>query len=113
MVLDIVIFLVLFMCQMLIFASIGNLLFVSEKEYESLNEAMMTLFTSAMGGFDFGILHDTNKGILTGEIYLVIFVIFNLILILNLLIAILASTYAKLDEKQLVLYINEILKLRP
>ena len=57
----------------------------------------MTLFTSAMGNFDFGILHDSNKGLITGEIYLVVFVIFNLILILNLLIAILASTYASLE----------------
>jgi hypothetical protein len=32
--------------------------------------------------------------------------------VLNLLIAILSSTYAMLEEKKLVLYINEILRLR-
>ena len=98
---------------MLIFASVGNLLFVSIPEYESLNEAMMTLFSAAMGDFDFGVLHDNDKGVIVGEIYMITFVIFNLILILNLLIAILASTYSRLETKQLVLYINEILKMRP
>ena len=113
MVYDIMVFLVLFVCDLLIFASIGTLLFVSSENYSNLNEAMVTLFTSAMGGFDFSILKDTNKGEMVGEIYLIIFLLLNLILILNLLIAILASTYALLEGRKLVLYINEILRLRP
>ena len=56
MIYDIMVFLVLFVCDLLIFASIGTLLFVSADNYKNLNEAMVTLFTSAMGGFDFTIL---------------------------------------------------------
>ena len=42
----------------------------------------------------------------------ILFMIINNILLLNLLVAILSSTYALLDDKKMVLYINEILKLR-
>ena len=66
-----------------------------------------------MGGFDLTSLDSSNKGKLTGEIYLVIMLLFMLVLVLNLLIAILSSTYAILEEKKLVIYINEILKMRP
>lgn len=110
---DIMIFLVLFVCDLLVFATIGNLLFVSVHQYETLEEALKTLFASALGGFDMTTLDGNNKGNLTGEIYMIIFLLFNVVLILNLLIAILASTYAILEAKKLVIYINEILKLRP
>ena len=74
---------------------------------------MVTLFTSALGGFDFTLLEKTNKGPIVGEAYLLFFILMNTILILNLLIAILADTYARLSEYKLVLYIDEIIKLRP
>jgi hypothetical protein len=110
---DILIFLVLFGCDLMIFGCIGNLLFVSVEEYETLNNSLVTLFTSAMGNFDFHILLNTNKGVIVGEIYLLVLILFNMVFVLNLLIAILAKTYSALEEKKLVLYINDILKLRP
>ena len=110
---DILIFLILFVCDLIIFACIGNLLFVSVVEYATLENAMVTLFTSALGGFDFSLLENTNKGHIVGEIYLLIFILMNTILILNLLIAILADTYSLYKSQELVLYINEILMLRP
>jgi hypothetical protein len=63
---DILVFLILFGCDLIIFASIGNMLFVSIEEYSTLNVAMVTLFTSALGGFDFGVLKNSNKGQWTG-----------------------------------------------
>lgn len=113
MVWDIVIFMVLFTIVMVIFASIGNLLFYTEHGYETFYDTMVTLFSSALGEFDMNGLDNSNKGKLVGEVYIISFIILCNILTLNLLIAILAGTYALLEKQKLVLYINEILKLRP
>ena len=96
----------------MVFASIGNLLFSSVDQYSSLYNALKTLFSSSLGNFDFSTLANNNKSQNLGDIFLVIFVILNNILLLNLLIAILSSTYALLEGKKVVLYINEIIKLR-
>ena len=112
MIYDMWIFLVLYGTQLLVFASIGNLLFSSVDEYSSLYNALKTLFSWSLGNFDFSTLANNNKSQNLGDIFLVIFVILNNILLLNLLIAILSSTYALLEDKKVVLYINEIIKLR-
>lgn len=65
-----------------------------------------------MGSFNFTTFVDSNKTEVTGDVFLVTFIILVNILILNLLIAVLSSTYARMEENKLVLYINEILKLR-
>jgi hypothetical protein len=109
---DILIFMILFLIQLIIFASVGNLLFASVTEYSSFYEANITLFSSALGNFDFTVLDDSDKSWYISDSFLFVFLILNLVLLLNLLIAILSSTYALLENKKLVLYINEILKLR-
>mmetsp|Transcript_8018 Transcript_8018/g.7094 ORF Transcript_8018/g.7094 Transcript_8018/m.7094 type:complete len:848 (+) Transcript_8018:309-2852(+) len=109
---DIMIFMVLFGILLVIYASMAVLLFYTETGYTDFWEALVTLFGSALGNFDLAGLDGSNKGKLVGELYLISFIILCNVLILNLLIAILSSTYAKLEEKKLVLYINEILKLR-
>ena len=109
---DIFIFMILFGIILVIYASIGNMLFYAEDSYSSFWESIVTLFGSALGNFDLTLLHNSDKGKLVGELYIISFVVLCNILTLNLLIAILSSTYAILEEKKLVLYINEILKLR-
>jgi len=109
---DITIFMILFGILLIIYASIGTLLFYGVEEYKDFFAAIITLFSSALGNFDMAILEDTNKGQLVGEIFIVSFIIFCHILLLNLLIAILTSTYGLFEQKKLVLYINEILRLR-
>lgn len=109
---DIMIFMILFVTQLIIFASMGTLLFASVDEYGSLYDALKTLFSAALGDFSFDTLADNNKNKYIGDSFLIIFIILNTILLLNLLIAILSSTYAMLEDKKLVLYINEILSLR-
>lgn len=109
---DIAIFMVLFGIQLIIFASIGTLLFPSISSYESLYESIKTVFGAALGNFDFTTLSSNNKSQYLGDAYLAVIMIINNILLLNLLVAILSSTYALLEDKKMVLYINEILKLR-
>jgi hypothetical protein len=113
MIFDISVFIVLYSAQMIVFASIGNLLFTDVDEYGDFYSAIKTLFLASLGSFDFDTLKDNSKGSEVGDIYIIVFVVVNNVLLLNLLIAILSSTYAMLEDKKLVLYINEILKLRP
>lgn len=109
---DILIFMVLFTIVLIIYASVGTFLFYTVSSYKDFYTAIVSLFGSTLGGFTINELDNQNKGKIVGDIYIVSFLILSNILILNLLIAILSSTYAALEEKKLVLYINEILKLR-
>ena len=109
---DITIFMILFGIELIIFASIGTLLFSSISDYSDLYTTIKTLFEVAMGSWDFSVLSSNNKSAYLGDIFTFFVVIINNILLLNLLIAILASTYALLENKKNVMYIIEILKLR-
>ena len=109
---DIIIFMVLFIIQLIVFSTIATLLFASLQSYSSFYESVETLFSAALGSFDFDVAGDNDKNEYLGDAFLAIFIILNMILLLNLLIAILSSTYTQLEDKKLVLYINEILKLR-
>ena len=112
MIADITIFMVLFSLQLVVFATMGNLLFTSTSSYNTFWQSLGTLFSSALGNFDFTYLSDNDKSAILGTVYLVLFIILNNILLINLLIAILSNTYSQLEDSKLVLYILEILKLR-
>lgn len=109
---DITIFMILFGIILIIYSAIGTLMFYAVPQYSDFWTSLVTLFGSALGNFDLTILNEQNKGQFMGEIYLISFMILSYILVLNLLIAILTSTYSDLSPYKLVLYINEILKLR-
>lgn len=103
---DILIFFVLYMVILIAFASVGNLVFSDVSEYSSLFEASITLFSSSLGGFDFSTVSTTF-----GRIYLALFLIISLIMLLNLLIAILSTTYSFYESRGRGLYLQEILGL--
>ena len=109
---DILIFMILFGIELVIFASIGTLLFSSISSYSDFYTTIKTLFEIAMGSWDFSTLSSNNKSEYLGDIFTFVVVVINNILLLNLLIAILASTYGLLESKKDVMYIIEILKLR-
>ena len=109
---NIAIFMVLFITQLIIFGTVGNLLFNSMDAYQSFYITLKTLFSAALANYDFADLEGNPRGEIVGDCFIIIFIILNNILLLNLLIAILSSTYAIFEGNKLVLYINEILKLR-
>ena len=112
MIYDIMIFMVLYGIQLLFFASIGNLLFNSVSNYSSFKSSLKILFEASLGSFSFSTLNGNSKGKVIGDTFIFLFVLFNAIILLNLLIAILTNTYSLLENKKLAWYINEILKLR-
>ena len=57
MVKDILIFFVLYLVIIVSFASVGNLAFGDVSQYSNLTDAVVTLFGSSLGGFDFTIVN--------------------------------------------------------
>ena len=110
---DIMIFMILFLIQLVIFATIATFLFTQLKEFRTFDQSLLTLFQAVLGNFDFDIIAKKNRGEWVGNAFLMIFLIMNMILLLNLLILILSKTYSNIWELKNVLYINEILKIRP
>ncbi len=100
MVSDIVIWFILYLVILISFASVGNLAFSDHTEYSDLYEALITLFGSSLGGFDFSAVNT-----LIGRVFLAVFLIVSLILLLNLLIAILSSTYSYYESRGRGLYL--------
>jgi len=110
---DIIIFSGLWGIQMVFFACIGILMFGELPVYESFYDTMVMLFESAIGSWDFSIYDDLSIGKIYGEIYHIIYLMVNLILFLNLVIAILSNTFGVLEPKSLALYYDGVIEAIP
>ena len=84
------------------------------KQYKTIFEALVTLFATSMGVFDLGIYDslDEDKKII-GVAFHVVFTGTNLLLLVNLIIAIMSSTYQRLSDVKIGLYSQEILEAMP
>ena len=100
----IAVFLILYLISIVSFSSVGVVLFIGMEPFDSLYNAMIFLFSSSLGEFDFTVFDQLVEGILYGHVFYVSFLIMELILLLNLLIAILSNTYAMLEQKGQALY---------
>ena len=98
---DIIIFFILYILILISFASVGTLAFFRTSAYTNLYESVITLFGSSLGGFDYSAIDSTF-----GDIYLSVFLIVSLILLLNLLIAILSTTYSYYETRGRGLYLQ-------
>jgi len=58
-----------------------------------------------MGNFESDVYDDTNIGSMTGKVYLTIFLIVNLLMMLNFVIAILSDVFANYTERTTGLYL--------
>ena len=94
-------FMLLYVTMLLVFACVGTLLFSDTVEYDTLPHSMRTLFDASLANTDFAIFETSKQPELVGVIYLVLFVITSHVLILNLLIAILATTHQSLEERKI------------
>lgn len=97
---DIFIFFILYILILVSFASVGTLAFFRTAAYTNLYKSVITLFASSLGGFDY-----TSINSIFGDIYLSVFLICSLILLLNLLIAILSTTYSYYETRGRGLYL--------
>ena len=112
---DIFIFLILFMLQLMVFACIGNILFIDlEGRYDTFGYCLLTLYQASLGEFDYDEFNFyLEKRKIIGKVYLTVFLLLSVILAINLLIAILSTTYALLWGKSTPLFLMENIKQRP
>jgi hypothetical protein len=110
---DIIIFLILFVFILFIFISSGLMLFAELDEYKDIGTASRTLFASSIGEFayeTYDTLVDVDKHV--GYIFVTLYLIVSNIMLLNFLIAILSSTYSKLNQVKNGLYMRRVIQLR-
>ena len=113
MLVNVLIFLVLYAAMFFIFVGAGQLLFAELDAYKDMGEAMKTLFASSIGEFDYSTydeLKDVNPYV--GYIFITVFLIMISIMLLNFLIAILSNTYELLNDVKNGLYLKNVINLR-
>ena len=96
---DLITFFLLFTLQLIAFSCVGILAFGMLKPYETLWDAFIMFFSTAMGEFDLEMYEEmgpTKK--YYGIVFHVIVILCNLLLMLNLVIAIMSDTYSKFSE---------------
>lgn len=101
-------FSVLWIIQLFIFACIGSLVFGELPAYATLTDTLILLVSSSFGQWDFKIYDDCPLGRNIGIAFHVIVLIINMILLLNLVIAILTETYGRFSKVKLGLYYDGI-----
>jgi hypothetical protein len=105
---DLATFSILWIIQLFIFACIGFLIFGELPEYHGLTDTVILLLQTSLGSWDFNIYNELEIGSTFGIIFHVIVIIMNLILLLNLVIAILTETYIRFSKVKLGLYYDGV-----
>jgi len=101
------VYMVAYGLNLIFFTSVGTIIIINNPIFSNFVSAFETLFASSLGNFNFDLILDykTVGGDTdyVGIIFYCIFLIINLILFLNLLIAMLNNIYASLSLKGLQL----------
>ena len=104
---ELVLFMAFWLVVLLAFTSVYNLIFANVAELENnFLVIFYKLFEYSQGAFDVSIYCQETDSITcyVGRGFMIFFLLFNSILILNFVIAILSSTYAFYEDKKLGLY---------
>lgn len=92
-----------------LFAVVGFVLFYDVPEFSSLQTTLFTLFKATVSDYNADIMKQAKLGALLGYTYFLTFMILNLILIVNLIVARLSSTYKKYNlRRHLLVHLNTL-----
>lgn len=75
--------------------SVSSLLFGELPAYRNFSQVIFTIFSAGLGNYEMSDFESLSFGMVVGEIFIVIVVIINNVVLLNFVIAIQADTYAK------------------
>ena len=95
---DLIIFFLLFGLQLIAFSCVAILAFGMVKEFYTIYDAFIVYFQSAMGSWNFIIYDIMEEKKYYGIVFHCLVILCNLLLLLNLVIAIMSDTYAKLAK---------------
>jgi len=112
---------VIWMLVVITFTCVGTLIFGSLEAFQSTFQVFIVFFESALGEWDNEIFEipaeegqDVNEFVKTvGHIYNVIFLLINLVLMLNLVIAILSNTFGNYADMVNGLYYKQLVSIFP
>ena len=94
-------------------SSSGFILFNELDSYKSLYSVFVIHFEASLSNWALRIYDGLSQGDRTGEVFHILSVIINMILMLNLVIAILSETYARLAPQRLGLYYDGLIASMP
>jgi len=100
------VFLVFWFLELIIWCAFGILLFGQLEAFYDMETAFLTLFNAAFANWDFEIFAELNTGkeVAFGTVYLLCFILFNSIILLNLVIAILGAILGMFRESTKGMY---------
>ena len=106
---DMVKFLILLALVLMTFACSGKIEF-SVIEFDTFTDSMITLYSWMLGLFNFQQMESEG---MNGILYLAFYLLVNMILLLNLLIAVLSNTFSMLVAQGVWLYLESIVEVLP
>lgn len=103
---ELALFYILWGIILLSLTSVACLIFMDVEAYQGFLVALFTHFEAALGSWSTTKFCDSEDEFLCneGRIFMLIFLSINMVLLLNLIIAILSSTYAFFEDKKIGLY---------
>ena len=104
---DIFNFLALLALILLTFSCVGMILFPLP-EFSTLEDSLVTLFSWMLGDFSFETMQ--SEGLL-GYLFLALYLLICMLVLLNLIIAILSSTYVQLETHGIGLYLRSVIDI--
>lgn len=107
------IFLVLWGIQLFIFSCMGILIFGELKEFDGFANVLILFFGSALGEWNLAFYDSLSLGSLFGRTFHMVFILINMVLFVNLVIAILSDTFARLSTQRLGLYYDGVIEVIP
>ena len=103
---DLMTFFFLFSIQLIAFSCVGILTFGSLDAYSTLEGTLFMFLETAFGNWNLSIYDELSGGKkYFGIIFHLVAIVINLLLLLNLIIAIMSDTYAQLTDMKLGLYL--------
>ena len=110
-------FLTIWVIVLIMFSCVGILAFGQLENFQELETVFIYFFESSLGQWDMTVYENENEVegedltviIAIGKYYQIFFLLVNLILMLNFVIAILSSTYQNFEHIQSGLYYNVLI----
>jgi hypothetical protein len=117
---DLAQFLILWIVELVMFACVALMIFSQLPKFNSFTDIVIMYFEASLGSWNLNYyLGKTNDGLPNENLYMIgvifhcIFLLVNMVLFLNFVIAILSSTFAFYENKRLGLYYEVIVGLFP
>jgi len=105
-------FSVFYLALVFIYAIIGNTIFGDMNEFKNLPSSMFTLFRATLREYNVEMMVKNKWSLYLGYFYFNSYLVLNVLLFLNLIVAQLANAYSKLKARGRVFYLLTTLSVR-